>query len=701
MRRTRCPIAARADLPPALKSSVTVLLLLFPPWALAQSAVQPTPAPAIAAASDQITVTANRSATPLGNTAKTVYTLSPAQLQNYPAITLDDALRQQPGFELFRRAPSRVANPTSEGISLRGLGSTAASRTLVLLDGAPLNDPFGGYIHWSELPAPALSAVTLVTGGGSDLYGSSALGGVIDILTTPPAPSTFTLSARGGSQATSDLATLATRTFHPNTGQGIATLFAAESLRTAGYRPLAPSLQGAVDTPANVLSQSWRTELGRRTFPTHRLFLTGNLLNDSRNNGTPLQTNATRLWRYLAAYETPAAAHIPVRARLFGSAEGYRQSFSAITSTRAAENLTRLQRVHTQELGASMDATLPLRRVALVFGADARDLRATDNETPITAGRPNGLQNTTARQRFLGAFAELLAARGPWSAAASLRLDHATNLDIVQRTATTVTPIPNRAELIASPRLGLLRTLGPHAALHASVFRAFRTPTFNELYRTGQVGQEITQANPALLSERATGYEVGTQLTSTPASLQATWFYTQVNRPVSAVLISSTPTTITNQRQNLGQIRSQGVELLATFHPVGLMTATLGYQYADSTVTKFSAQPLYVGNQIPQVPRHAATAQLRAPIPHLADFTLAARTASRSFDDAANLYPLARYFQLDASVARAITPNLSADLLIQNLTNRRPEVSRTPLLTLGSPIFVQAGLRYTFPHRIP
>ena len=329
----------------------------------------------------------------------------------------------------------------------------------------PLNDPFGGYIHWSEIPAPAINAVTLVTGGGSDLYGSSALGGVIDVLPTPPAPSTFIIDARGGSQATTDLSTLAARTFHPNAGPGFAALFAAESLRTAGYLPLAPGLQGAVDTPANVLSQAWRTELGRRTFAASRLFLTGNLLNDSRNNGTLLQTNATRLWRYLAAYETPVAARIPIRAHVFGSAQGYRQSFSAITPTRSTESLTRLQRVHTQELGAATDTTIPIHSVALVLGADARDLRATDNETPILAGRPNGLQNTTARQRFLGTFAEALAAHGPYSAAVSLRLDHATNLDILQRTATTVTPLsPTAPSSSSAPRFGLLRTLGPHAS---------------------------------------------------------------------------------------------------------------------------------------------------------------------------------------------------------------------------------------------
>ena len=296
--------------------------------------------------SDQVTVTANRSSAPIGETAKTTYTLDPAQIHDYPAVTLDETLRQHAGFELFRRASSRVANPTSEGISLRGLGSTAVSRTLVLEDGAPLNDPFGGWIHWSESPQQTIHSVTLVTGGGSDLYGSSALGGVIDVIPVTASPMRLELSGLGGSQSTSDLTGTAAGTTHILDG-----MVAGESLRTGGYVVAAPSIAGAVDVPANVVSQSYRTELGRRDFKTDRIFLTGNLLNESRDNGTPLQTNATRLWRYLAGFDPPDTRNLTSRVRLFGSDEGYRQSFSSIAAGRNSETLTRLQRVHTQELG--------------------------------------------------------------------------------------------------------------------------------------------------------------------------------------------------------------------------------------------------------------------------------------------------------------------------------------------------------------
>ena len=647
---------------------------------------------------------------PVGEAARTVYTLSAAELHAYPALTLDETLRQHAGFELFRRAPSRVANPTSEGISLRGLGSTAVSRTLVLEDGAPLNDPFGGWIHWNENPAQAVQTVELVTGGGSDLYGSSALGGVIDITPVSPIRPTLALEASAGAQDTSDFQ--GTSSFASQAMNG---LLAGESLRTAGYIVVAPGLAGPIDTPANVRSQAYHAELGRRQEsqdagfardPRSHAFLTGNVLNEDRNNGTPLQTNATRLWRYLAGYDVPAGERTEARLRLFGSDEGYRQTFTSTNAARTAETLTRLQRVHTQELGGTLNVAIHFSHFALLAGTDVRDLRGIDSEVPIAANTPNGLQDVTARQRYVGGFAELLESAGKWSGAISLRLDHSANLDTQTfaqaraGAAITAAPQPDRAELIASPRLGITRALGATSSAHVSAFRAFRAASMNELYRTGQVGQQTTLANPALNSERATGVEAGLESAPSPRiSFKTTYFWTVINRPVSAVLLSQTATSSTSMRENLGQLVSQGVEAAADFHLTRVLSATAGYQFANAVVTRFAPQPALVGLRIPQVPQHSLTGQVRLASARQGELTLAVRGSSLAFDDANNQFPLASFVQLDVYGRRSLVPRrtggrLDAFFLIQNLTGQRQQVARTPILTLGSPVFAEAGLRF-------
>ena len=251
------------------------------------------------ALAQQVTVAATRSAVSAGAESQTVVTLDAAELRNYAALTLDERLRQVAGFELFRRTSSWAANPTSEGVSLRGLGSTAASRSLVLADGAPLNDGFGGWVHWNEIPADAITGVSVAAGGGSDLYGSSALGGVIDVLTARPVMTRVDGAFSGASEDTTD-------------GHGRVDvargawggLVAGEGFRTAGYVPLAPGLIGGIDRPANVHFQNGRVSLERRQGATDatagRAYVTGNLLNEARGNGTELQTNGSRIWRWLA-----------------------------------------------------------------------------------------------------------------------------------------------------------------------------------------------------------------------------------------------------------------------------------------------------------------------------------------------------------------------------------------------------------------
>ena len=654
------------------------------------------------AVAQQITVTATRSSIDLPATANTVYALSPSDLADYPAIALDDKLRQQAGFELFRRSSSRVQNPTSQGISLRGLGSTAASRTLILQDSVPMNDPFGGWIHWDEIPTLALQSVTLATGGGSDLYGSSALGGVVDIVPAHPTSTLLNVSALGGAQDTSSLSA---RTDLASTHWR--QLLAADSYRTAGYIPTAPAVAGPVDVPANVHYQAGRAETDYAATNTNRTFLLGNLLNEAHGNGTRLQTNGTRLWRYIAGDDWSAASRATGRVRLFGSDEAYRQTFSSINATRTTETLTRLQHVRTQELGASTDAAFALSPVAFVVGIDARDIRATDNETPITAGLPSGVADTSARQRFIGGFGEALATHHAWSAALSLRLDSVSNLDtrsITQLNAPSAFT-PNRTEFIASPRLGIVRQIASTTAIHASVFRAFRTPTMNELYRTGQVGQETTLANSQLQSERATGWEIGTTYASPHnlVALAGTYFWTEINRPVSAVLLSSTATSIKDMRENLGQILSQGTELHLTLHPNTTLSTTFGYQYSHAVVTRYSPPPVtigtqqnLVGNWIPEVPRESFTAQLRAARPRVGSLTLALRASGHAFDDSANTpaYILNSFVALDLAAHHDFGTHWSANLIVDNLLNQRPDVARTPTQTLGSPILAQAGLAF-------
>ena len=89
---------------------------------------------------EQVTVTAGRRELRGADAPAAAAVLTSANLLSMAATTPDDALRYTPGFTLFRRSSSRAANPTTQGVTLRGLSASGASRTLVLANGVPLNE---------------------------------------------------------------------------------------------------------------------------------------------------------------------------------------------------------------------------------------------------------------------------------------------------------------------------------------------------------------------------------------------------------------------------------------------------------------------------------------------------------------------------------------------------------------------------------
>ena len=680
----------------AAAGTLRVTLAGFAPVSIAAQADSPVRVQLQPATVTQnVVVSATRSELSDDATASSTRVLPSEQLAATASFALDDKLRQVPGLELFRRSSSRVSNPTSQGVSLRGLGSTAASRTLVLADLVPINDPFGGWVHWNEVPQLMIQQVEAVRGGGSDLYGSSAIGGVIDIVEHPATVETGELQLGYGMESTPAISGIYAVSRGPWHGE-----IAGDFFRTDGYILVAPDARGAIDTNSNVHDQNADAQVERTFGSKGSAYLGGNVLNEARSNGTVLQNNATRLWRYHAGIDWNTSASSSVKLRAYGTTEHYRQSFSSVASDRDSETLTRLQRVPTGELGLSGQYQQTFgAHFTLISGADVQDVRASDVERTFFHV-PIGYVDTTARQRAAGVYGEGILQWSQWIITGSLRFDDFKNLDAQQWTLSkgtfTTLPIADRTENVANPRLGVVRRVTSNVSLTASAFRAFRSPTMNELYRTGQVGQQITLANPELRSERATGWETGIQLAqpSRNAVVRASYFWTEVNRPVTALTLSTTPTSTLLKRENLGQIRSRGVSVDYEVEARRWLLFTGGYQYARATVTRFDQNPALIGNWIPQVPRNTGTAQATVSSKRWGTLSIQARGTGHQFDDDQNRFLLHGFFRFDAYASHAIGSHCEVFAAGENLFDRTIQVGRTPVLTLGTPRLVQGGMRF-------
>src|SRR2546426_5318977 len=155
---------------------------------------------------EPVVVTATRTEQKVGQSTANVTVLKKDEIANAPAYVVDDLLRQIPGFNTFRRSSSLVTapqeDPEAQGVTLRGIGPGGASRALVLVDGIPANDAFGGLIYWGELPTGSIERAGIVRGGYFRLWGNFALAGVINLITRMPQERDILAKAAFGNRTT-------------------------------------------------------------------------------------------------------------------------------------------------------------------------------------------------------------------------------------------------------------------------------------------------------------------------------------------------------------------------------------------------------------------------------------------------------------------------------------------------------------------
>jgi iron complex outermembrane receptor protein len=612
--------------------------------AQADSAQASAVSPAPPSFGDTLVVTASRSEERLTDAVDPTSVLSRQDLDRSPEQTLDDELRQIPGFSLLRRSSSLAAHPTSQGVSLRGLGPSGASRTLVLFDGVPLNDPFGGWVYWNRLPLSSLESVEVARGSLSQLYGSAAMGGVIQLLPRPPQPDTLEATARGGDRRTGDAEVFAAdASVNAAADKNWGYTVSGRAFRTDGFYVLAPENRGAVDRPATV---DFGTLFGRVEWGGYHLGI--NAFREERGNGTALQVNDTSLQSLQGGW---SGDHWQWDA--FGQTQDFRSTFSRVLPDRSREFLTAKQDFETNGFGAST----AWRTGGLLAGADVR--RASWDVQDQTLGGLYAQQTFDATPRL-----DLLAGA---------------RLDLWANGATTRTSF--------NPRLGAAFRAAGDLTVRASAYRGFRAPTLNELYRPFQVGNVQTLANSNLGEETLTGAEIGADFTPSSAFFaRLNVFRNRIDGAVGNVTLSVTPQTITRERQNLDRVNAGGVEAELRLRPSqsSRWEIQASYLYTDSLVAR-------TGLRVPQVPLNQGSLGINFAGP--VNVLLQGRWAGQQFDDDLNQLPLPGYFVADLSLRRPVGNRLDVFLSAENLFDRKVVAGRTPIETLGSPRLVQVGVK--------
>ncbi len=631
-------------------------------------------------------VTASRGRA-VGTSAVAATTLTPREVTASPSRSAEDVLRSVPSV-LLPRTDGRALHPTGQSMTLRGLGR---GRSLILLDGLPLNDPFGGWIQWNKVAKSQLSRVEVVRGATSSLYGSLAMGGVVQMFTRPPEQESLFLEGDFGSA--DSLHGAASGSLRLN--DSLAVSASMDAYASNGEQTISRAMRGAVDVPSRYESQNLATRAQWKDGGL-TLWAAGNYFREERSGGTRMTDN--RQWIADAAVGGVLENDLgDWEGTLYAGDQRFHNRNSRVDATRSSEVLALRQEIPVTSAGGSLVWSQTFGAHQLVAGVDARWVEATNAEEVFnTSGVSTGNRSAGGQQAVGGLFAEW--AVQPLEAltlSAGVRADGWNNY-----AGTSVsldgerTTLATKSDGALSPRVTGIYRLLPQLAIRSAAYAGFRAPNLNELYRGYFAGRVMVIPNPSLGAERLYGAELGVDWT-TPIGLRlgATVYGTLSQDRIEQVTLDAN----TRQRQNIAGSQAVGGELEASWRPHPTLRLSAGYTLTLASISDFPQVPELVGKPLPNLPVHAAAGTVAWSDPRWVDLTVRLRAESAQYADDRAGFRLPSFGLVDVSLSRRLREQVEVYLSASNLLDTEVLTDRNASLErVGAPRSLWGGFRVRY-----
>jgi len=600
---------------------------------------------------------------------------------------IDDLLRYVPTVQPSLLG-SRYNHPTAQFVSIRGLGTR---RALVLLDGVPLNDGFGGWINWGLVP-DRIERVEIIPGGGSNLYGTWAMGGIINIISQSGRPQTGASGDLSGGSFGTNIQSV--RAQYGNDRTGVTLNY--RRFDTAGFLTVPSYQRGPVDEPVGSEHHQFTGRVSHELTSHTIATISGTYYREDRSFGTPFSEGSRTIGTVSFGLKGDRGAWGLWEAKTFAQWQTFRNQIGLVLPsplTRQFDQPDRLQTIPSNDIGGMAQWSVPILSFSrVVVGGDARAILAQSDDLLV----PSQVSIVTrGKQVGLGTFSEWIVE--PFNA---LTLTAGARWDWWRNFGGSRTGGPGTAEAtqdntasIVNPKFSLLYRFNARLRIGGSVYQAFRAPTLNELYRDFSSSGFTFLSNDGLEPERLTGGDMKVEADLLPDGLlgfRATGHYDVIKDQILFVTQGFTSA----MRQNIGKGRSVGTDVELWSRLGDMLYMTVGYSFVDSIITSFPGNPSREGLRIPNVSRHQVTAAFTMGRPDVAQLTIQARYLSRQYADDLNRQPIADFIVLDAMLRKRIASWAELYINGENLTDRQYIATQTGgIKTLGQPLLILGGLR--------
>jgi outer membrane receptor protein involved in Fe transport len=648
---------------------------------------------------EPVVISATRSERKVEDLPASVSVVPSERIQETPGLALDNVMRSLPSVDLGSLNTSYQQHPTANMPSMRGLMTGITPHMLVMVDGVPINDAFSGFIQWSRVPNELVDHIEVVRGGGSNLWGTYATGGVVNIITRQPKAKETSLEVGYGSFNTARLNAFVAGAVLPSIKVGVN----VNTFSTDSFQPTTASERMPLDLPPAYDASNIKLLSNFAMSPSLSGYLRGDYFQNHQQLLSPLAKNHQKTWDLTGGGKKKLGPGDLEANAFYHHGNFVTDNTNPITAFRVDEYLANRHTTDADDYGASVQWTQSVLKIMPQFSLGL-DFRLVDGEdTGDNFDSTGAFINTdigSGKQRSLGAYVLVSVLPLPaLEVLASLRWDRWTNYDGLDTAGGGAQP--DKTASAVSPKVSLRYQLISNLALRGAVYKAFNAPNLDNLYRSYSAGGFIGLPNSQLNPEHMQGGEVGFDIDTEKLRVQVTTFQNTVKDLIT--YRNLTPAELPpgfafgSQNINAPKLRSRGVELETTYQFDPKWSLDGSYTHVNSVLTDNPLDPTTVGTQLDGVFRNAASVGLS----YRQSLGLSGGVRLRYTGPFTTLFkkrPLDAVTVVDASGSYAINKTVSVFATVANLFNADyiADDSGFTAPQRGTPFSVFMGVRSSF-----
>ena len=613
---------------------------------------------------EELVVTGSRRGIPLEDETANISVITLEQLENTYAKTIDDVLRNAVGVDV----EGGLVNSMGYRF-LRLRGTPNAGHTLVLADGIPINMPIHGYVDWDAISSDDLARIEIVRGPASSLYGSHAMGGVVNLITQlPEEPFEGKIAASYG---TNETVTTSMRLGGRNEKFGF--ILNGDFATTDGYYAYKERPPREFEVKHSY--ENWNGDGKFFWLPddVSSIKLGYTHTDKELSRGRKYRLYESYSDRMFVSYSREVNTDgFEEFADLGWQISAYYQRWDQDVQFDNTRNFqfAYLESIEAPHYGGTVQTSIPFgNRNVLTFGAEYkhREFDKDDNYAADRVGKSGG------RQRYVALYAqdEFSLFDEKLNLTLSGRMDWWESFDGF---ASDSNPSPSdpfdtkyedRSDNSFSPKVGLSFKLAEKTVLRSSVGRGFQAPDVFDLYTVMQRGTRLIEPNPNLKPEKLVSYEIGVDQYFADTFL----FRLTLYRSQGEDFIASR-TIIPNsllQRDNLTEAKMQGIEMETLWDISSAWSVSLGYTYNESTVEDDDEDQDIIDNDLTNSPRNKFKFGLTYANPALFIANFLIKYQDKCYSDLENTDVLDSYWTVNFKITKELFEGMEMSLACENL----------------------------------